>query len=119
MQLAKALIRLCVCVGWSEPLLDAHTTLLEISCRSPNALMCIMSFLHHYVTIYYELLISSFLLVCVNALRPTVSNFSVMSSNILYMYTHIGKTNDTIGYLNPEQYWHASGVIGRIPKYLN
>ena len=27
-QLAKALIRLCVCAGWSEPLLVAHTTLL-------------------------------------------------------------------------------------------
>ena len=30
---AKALIRLCVCAGWSEALLVAHTTLLEISCR--------------------------------------------------------------------------------------
>ena len=28
----KALIRLCVCACWSEPLLVAHTTLLEISC---------------------------------------------------------------------------------------
>ena len=31
MRLAKALIRLRVCAGWSEPLLVAHTTLLEIS----------------------------------------------------------------------------------------
>ena len=31
--LAKALIRLRVCAGWSEALLVAHTTLLEISCR--------------------------------------------------------------------------------------
>ena len=30
---AKALIRLRVCAGWSESLLVAHTTLLEISCR--------------------------------------------------------------------------------------
>ena len=30
-RLAKALIRLPVCAGWSEPLLAAHTTLLEIS----------------------------------------------------------------------------------------
>ena len=30
---AKALIRLCVCAGWSEALLVAHTTLLEITCR--------------------------------------------------------------------------------------
>ena len=34
MRLAKALIRLRVCAGWSEALLVAHTTLLEISCRS-------------------------------------------------------------------------------------
>ena len=27
-----ALIRLRVCAGWSEPLLVAHTTLLEIPC---------------------------------------------------------------------------------------
>ena len=32
-RLANALIRLRVCAGWSEPLLVAHTTLLEISCR--------------------------------------------------------------------------------------
>ena len=32
-RLAKALIRLRICAGWSEPLLVAHTTLLEISCR--------------------------------------------------------------------------------------
>ena len=30
---AKALIRLRVCAGWSEPSLVAHSTLLEISCR--------------------------------------------------------------------------------------
>ena len=33
MRLAKALIRLPVCAGWSEPLLVAHTTLFEISCH--------------------------------------------------------------------------------------
>ena len=32
-RLAKALIRLRVCAGWSEPLLVKYTTLLEISCR--------------------------------------------------------------------------------------
>ena len=32
-RLAKALIGLWVCTGWSEALLSAHTTLLEISCR--------------------------------------------------------------------------------------
>ena len=30
---ARALIRLRVCAGWSEPWLVAHTTLLEISCH--------------------------------------------------------------------------------------
>ena len=34
--LARALISLRVCVGWSEPLLVAHTTLLEISCPGSN-----------------------------------------------------------------------------------
>ena len=29
---AKALIRLRVCAGWSEPLLVSHTSLVEISC---------------------------------------------------------------------------------------
>ena len=32
-RLAKTLIRLRVCAGWSEALLVAHTTLLEISCH--------------------------------------------------------------------------------------
>ena len=30
---AKVLTRLRVCTGWSEPLLVAHTTLLDISCH--------------------------------------------------------------------------------------
>ena len=34
MSLEKALISLRICAGWSEPLLVAHTTLLEISCHS-------------------------------------------------------------------------------------
>ena len=37
-RLAKALIRLCVCAGWSEALLVAHTTLLEISCTGSNVI---------------------------------------------------------------------------------
>ena len=32
-RLAKALIRLCICAGWSEALLVRHTTLFEISCH--------------------------------------------------------------------------------------
>ena len=38
---AKALIRLCVWACWSEPLLVAHTTLLEISCRGSFEESCI------------------------------------------------------------------------------
>ena len=38
MRLAKALIRLRVCAGWSEALLVAHTTLLEILCRDSYSL---------------------------------------------------------------------------------
>ena len=34
MRPAKALIRLCICAGWSEALLVAHTLLLEISIAS-------------------------------------------------------------------------------------
>ena len=34
--LAKALISLHVCAGWSEPLLVAHTTSLEITCHGSN-----------------------------------------------------------------------------------
>ena len=35
---AKALIRLRICAGWSEPLLVAHTTLLEISCQGSSVI---------------------------------------------------------------------------------
>ena len=37
MRLAKALIRLRVCAGWSECLLVADTTLLEISCDGSSS----------------------------------------------------------------------------------
>ena len=37
MRLAKAVTRLCVCGGWSDPLLVAHSTLLEISCHGSYA----------------------------------------------------------------------------------
>ena len=38
-RLAKALIRLRICSGWSEALLVAHTTLLEISCYGSIIIM--------------------------------------------------------------------------------
>ena len=34
--LCLALIRLRICAGWSEPLLVAHSTLLEISCHGSH-----------------------------------------------------------------------------------
>ena len=37
-RLAKGLIRLRVCTGWSESLLVAHTILLEISYRGSNCI---------------------------------------------------------------------------------
>ena len=43
-QPAKALIRLRVCVDWSEPLLVAHTTLFEISCHGSTIFVIIFSF---------------------------------------------------------------------------
>ena len=42
-QLAKALIRLHVCAGWSEILLVAHTILLEISRSSSFYIYVIMT----------------------------------------------------------------------------
>ena len=46
-RLTKALIRLRICAGWSEPLLVAHTTLLEISCHGSIILFffCFILFL--------------------------------------------------------------------------
>ena len=35
-RLAKTWTRLRVCAGWSGPLLVAHTTLFEVSCRGSN-----------------------------------------------------------------------------------
>ena len=52
-RLAMALIRLRVCAGWSEPLLVAHTTLLEISCRGSYQLKDILfpRFIRHLITL--------------------------------------------------------------------
>ena len=41
-RLAKALISLHVRAGWSEPLLAAHTTLLEISCHGSYNKICVL-----------------------------------------------------------------------------
>ena len=51
-QLAKALIRLCACAGWSEALLVAHTTLMEITCHGSNYVPLIYSRKKVYVISY-------------------------------------------------------------------
>ena len=48
-RLSKALIRLRVCAGWSEPLLITHSTLLEISCRGSSTFVpCSVIYCKHY-----------------------------------------------------------------------
>ena len=54
--LAKALIRLRICAGWSEALLVAHTTLLEISCTGSN------NFVTHYKPIKWAFYTKVFIL---------------------------------------------------------
>ena len=44
---AKALTRLRVCAGWSEPVLVAHTTLLEISCHGSMIKSSILLLIQH------------------------------------------------------------------------
>ena len=53
-RLAKALIRLHIWAGWSEPFLVPHTTLLEISCRGSLFLIAtLMSRDKRFKTMYY------------------------------------------------------------------
>ena len=51
MRLAKALVSLCICAGWSEPLLAAHTTLLQISCHGSYLLALVTDVLMAAVSI--------------------------------------------------------------------
>ena len=55
-RLAKALISLRVCAGWSEPLLVAHTTLLEISCH--GSIIILRCFLGSYIHVLERCLIN-------------------------------------------------------------
>ena len=52
-RLAKALIRLRVCAGWSDALLIAHTTLFEISCTDSiihcKLFHCILYSIYHWI----------------------------------------------------------------------
>ena len=55
---AKALIRLRVCAGWSEPLLVAHTSLLEISCHGSFHPVCGNQFLFLKAVSKFEIVVS-------------------------------------------------------------
>ena len=78
-RLAKALTRLRVCAGWSEPLLVAHTILLEISCRGSYRVLCIFnSFICCSCWIWSTEQNLWGLFLCVNA-YVTVNNISFMS----------------------------------------
>ena len=67
-QLAKALIRLRICVGWSKPMLVAHTTLSEIPCRGS-------------IIASHKTLLNLFCLIVLILYIP-VNNFSVMSGQV-------------------------------------
>ena len=72
-RLAKALIRLRVCAGWSEPLLVAHTILLEISCRGSDVSMSL--FEHQCSVVHYNV---QSLLANVDQLQMELSHFDVV-----------------------------------------
>ena len=66
-RLAKALIRLRVCAGWSEAMLVAHTTLLEISCTGSyfdkrEASVCIL--MQYNIKLMYTFGTISFKITC-------------------------------------------------------
>ena len=73
-QLANALARLRVCAGWSETLLVAHTTLLEISCRGSLLFLVITNYVES--SRHYNLVLSDF----INLTQ--VHNFTVSAQDI-------------------------------------
>ena len=52
MRLAKALLRLRTCAGWSDALLVAHTTFLEISCRGSFGIFKLKRRLYRLICLY-------------------------------------------------------------------
>ena len=102
MPLANALIRLRVCAGWSEALLDAPTTLLEISCHGSYVLCTHNMFWLRNMKIKFQQ--HSYLEVCRNTIYLKIQRldigkmivvstlrdyFVIMECNIvfdLYMY---------------------------------
>ena len=92
---AKALIRLRVCAGWSEPLLVAHTTLLKISCQGSFNLIYYMLnrvltwFIKHIksvlifvknIRIYYE---------CEGSIEKSVPRVAVCHHEACFFYLKI------------------------------
>ena len=77
-QLAKALIRLRVCAGRSEALLVAHTTLLEISCRSSNIDNIMIQFTSNRKIIYSK----SFK----NTVTANLSNTLIILLNGMFLF---------------------------------
>ena len=94
-RLAKALIRLRVCAGWSKPLLVAHYTLFEISCRG-SVLFSVISFR------------------IVNFRNSSVSRLTCWSVDT--SISHVPKySQDTIVYFLDKR-WNAVYEFSRDPK---
>ena len=70
-----ALIRLRVCAGWSEPLLVAHTTLLEISCRGS----CIVQL---FASVATTLLIALFVAHLINRVSSEIKEYTLLCRKV-------------------------------------
>ena len=81
-----ALIRLRVCAGWSEPLLVAHTTFVEISCRG--------SFRNTYFR--FIDLHATFAALSLNLSLHTVPHISMKNTISLPAYGSSPSTNENI-----------------------
>ena len=76
---AKALIRLRLCAGWSEPLMVAHTNVLEILFRG------LLIFVTEYETVFCDAFDWRFsFIIAQNALLKLSQNKSVLQYSIYY-----------------------------------
>ena len=110
-RLAKALIRLRICAGWSEALLVAHTTLLEISCtgsifirkwpincdmQTPepcNFCHVVYFYLTHHCTLKpcYALMILSMIIFLVKEPGSCTNVWDVRNNGYIFKLYNIGK----------------------------
>ena len=81
---ANALISLRVCAGWSEPLLVAHTILLEISCHGSIKVLCFVLFSLFVVILNIILVIEIDVLVQPN-LHMEILNESMLCVAIFFL----------------------------------